>query len=82
MSRPKKDMNVQMTHSEPEGKTIAELHAEANDRAATAEALVQHAFEINKDFINQCDRDGIGMQTVTDHRKRVEKWLKAAGRTL
>jgi hypothetical protein len=45
--------------------------------------LLNQAIADSKAFINQCDRDGIGMQTVTDHRKRVEKFfnrLKAIGR--
>ena len=29
-----------------------------------------------KAFINQVDREGVGMKSVTDHRKRVEKFFK------
>lgn len=46
------------------------------DRLKTLESALHMAFEDCKAFINQCDRDGIGMQTVTDHRKRTEKFLK------
>lgn len=31
-------------------------------------------------FISQVDKEGLGMKTVTDHRKRVEKWLAQLGK--
>lgn len=40
---------------------------------------VKQAKEDSLAFINQCDREGLGMQTITDHRKRIEKFLKQIG---
>ena len=37
--------------------------------------LLEKAHGDMKAFVNQCNREGIGMQTVTDHRKRVDKFL-------
>lgn len=45
------------------------------EERAMYHALLVQAITDCKAYINQCDREGIGMQTVTDHRKRVEKFL-------
>lgn len=37
--------------------------------------LVKQAEADGRAFINQVDREGLGMKTVTDHRKRVERFL-------
>ena len=38
--------------------------------------LLELAVKQCYEFINQVDREGLGMKTITDHRKRVELFLK------
>lgn len=40
-------------------------------------ALLEQASQDAKAFIHQCDTEGVGMKTVTDHRKRLEKFKAA-----
>lgn len=53
---------------------VAELQA-VKEAHATLDALVKQATLDSKAFIQQVDTEGLGMATVTDHRKRVDKFL-------
>jgi len=50
--------------------------AAANAKAERLVKFINIAIADSEAFINQCDREGLGMKTITDHRKRIEKFLK------
>ena len=56
---------------------IVRINNHSLDSHKTALSLLNQAIADCKDFINQVDREGLGMKTITDHRKRVEKFLKS-----
>ena len=69
--------------SKTEKKDSALELAETKSELATVNALFAQLIKDTQAFISQCDREGVGMQTVCDHRVRVEKFfntLKKLGR--
>jgi hypothetical protein len=64
-------------HAELQAKhdALQAEHAELTQQHAVLVDAVRHAGADSKAFITQCDREGVGMQTVIDHRGRVEKFL-------
>ena len=56
-------------------KLKAEHVAEKAAHSETGDLLHQ-ATAAMRAFIHQVDREGLGMQTVTDHRVRVDKFLE------
>lgn len=69
------EMNVDLAAVLKAHEELKAAHSVLADAHATLDDLVSQAHQDSKSFVNQCDREGIGMATVTDHRKRVEKFL-------
>lgn len=62
-----------------ENSALSEELAQVREGYKTLDALLTQAVLDAKAFIQQVDREGLGMATVTDHRKRVEKFLSTVG---
>ena len=56
-------------------KTTQELVAAMETKGHLLQMVKQAKSDMDA-FINQCDREGLGMATVTDHRKRIEKFFQ------
>ena len=54
---------------------LQEEHAALQNKHAELETLFAQILKDTQAFIRQCDREGVGMQTVCDHRVRVEKFF-------
>lgn len=59
-----------------EHHALIEQHQALQIKLGGLGKMFVQAIADNRAFINQCDREGLGMQTVTDHRKRIEKLFK------
>lgn len=75
------------THQPPQMKGLKEKFDSLEEElkrlraaVATNKTLLVLAVTASKAFIDQCDREGLGMQTVTDHRKRIDKFFEAVSR--